>query len=77
MSIPIFVLVGPTGSGKTKLSISLAQKLDTEIISVDSMAIYRGMNIGTAKPSIEEPSIMISLLTAFSSCERVIATFLS
>src|SRR5437870_4259532 len=45
------VLTGSTGSGKTQLGIELAQALDAEIISMDSMALYRGMDIGTAKPT--------------------------
>lgn len=45
------VLTGPTGSGKTQLGIELAERMDAEIISMDSMAIYRGMDIGTAKPT--------------------------
>ena len=44
-------LTGPTASGKTKLSIELAERLGAEIVSMDSMAVYRRMNIGTAKPS--------------------------
>lgn len=47
-------IVGPTASGKTKLSVALAQALDAEIISFDSMQIYRGMDVGTAKPTTEE-----------------------
>ncbi|MCA9000032.1 MAG: tRNA (adenosine(37)-N6)-dimethylallyltransferase MiaA, partial [Planctomycetaceae bacterium] len=43
-------LAGPTAVGKTKLSLHLAQQLDAEILSLDSMAIYTGMDIGTAKP---------------------------
>ena len=50
----IICIVGPTASGKTKLSVALAQALDAEIISFDSMQIYRGMDIGTAKPTMEE-----------------------
>lgn len=47
-------LMGPTASGKTALAIALRQKLPVELISVDSALIYRGMDIGTAKPSAEE-----------------------
>ncbi|EEQ03829.1 tRNA delta(2)-isopentenylpyrophosphate transferase [Yersinia rohdei ATCC 43380] len=46
--------MGPTASGKTALSIALRQRLPVELISVDSALIYRGMDIGTAKPSAEE-----------------------
>ena len=48
------VLAGPTASGKTALSIGAAKALDCEIVCMDSMQIYRGMNIGTAKPTAEE-----------------------
>lgn len=47
-------LMGPTASGKTDLAIALRERLPVEIISVDSALIYRGMNIGTAKPTAEE-----------------------
>ena len=50
----IIVIVGPTGIGKTKLSIELAKKLDAEIINGDSVSIYKKLDIGSAKPSIEE-----------------------
>jgi len=45
------ILTGPTGSGKTRLGIEWARQADAEIISMDSMALYRGMDIGTAKPT--------------------------
>ncbi len=48
------VIVGPTGSGKTGVAVKIARELSGEIISADSRAIYRGMDIGTAKPSVEE-----------------------
>ncbi|MEK6581254.1 MAG: tRNA (adenosine(37)-N6)-dimethylallyltransferase MiaA [Nitrospirota bacterium] len=50
----IIILLGPTGVGKTGASILLAKALDTEIISADSMQIYKGMDIGTAKPSVKQ-----------------------
>jgi tRNA dimethylallyltransferase len=52
----VIVLVGPTGVGKTAASLLLAQSIGTEIISADSMQIYRHMDIGTAKPTPEERS---------------------
>lgn len=54
-SIPkVAAVTGPTASGKTALAIALAQRLNGEIVSCDSMQIYRGMDIGTAKPTPEE-----------------------
>ena len=50
----VIVICGPTASGKTALSIELAKKINGEIVSSDSMQIYKDMNIGTAKPTIEE-----------------------
>ena len=50
----IIVIVGPTGVGKTKLSIELAKKTDAEIINGDSVAIYKNLDIGSAKPTVEE-----------------------
>src|SRR3954469_24975610 len=50
----LVVIVGPTASGKTALSIALAQEFGGEIVSCDSVAVYRGFEIGTAKPSREE-----------------------
>ena len=54
MKPTIIALVGPTGSGKTKTAIQLCQALNAEIVSMDSMQIYRGMDIGTAKPTQNE-----------------------
>jgi tRNA dimethylallyltransferase len=48
------ILLGPTGSGKTALSLVLAERFDGEIISCDSVAVYRGMDLGTAKATLEE-----------------------
>ena len=50
----VIVICGPTASGKTKLSIELAKKIGGEIVSADSMQLYKDMNIGTAKPTFEE-----------------------
>ena len=54
VSIPVIVIAGPTASGKTALSIDLAHKLNGEIVSADSMQIYKYMDIGTAKPDQAE-----------------------
>jgi tRNA dimethylallyltransferase len=55
---PLIVLVGPTASGKTSLAIRLAEEFDGEIVSCDSVAVYREMEIGTAKPSYEERAMV-------------------
>ena len=52
--IKVFAVCGPTASGKTSLSVTLAKKLHAEVVSCDSMQIYRGMEIGTAKPTADE-----------------------
>ena len=54
MKPQIIIICGPTASGKSSLAISLAKKLNTEIISADSLAIYKRLDIGTAKPTKEE-----------------------
>ncbi len=66
--IKIAAITGPTASGKTALAIRLARELDGEIISCDSMQIYKGMDIGTAKPTADElaavPHHLIDILPA-------------
>src|SRR4051812_16620006 len=66
-----YVLTGPTGSGKSELGVELAELLGAEIVSMDSMALYRGMVVGTAKPSAEErqrvPHHLIDVLEPWES----------
>ena len=50
----VLVITGPTACGKSDLALALAQQLDGEIISVDSLAVYRGFDIGSAKPTVEQ-----------------------
>ncbi len=74
----VIAVVGPTASGKTALGIALAKRLNGEIISADSMQIYQGMDIATAKPTAEEmqgiPHHLIGILPrnqAFSAADYV------
>jgi tRNA dimethylallyltransferase len=65
------ILTGPTGSGKSALAIEWAERHDAEIVSMDSMALYRGMDIGTAKPDAEQrrrvPHHLIDVLDPWES----------
>src|SRR4051812_29034123 len=65
------ILTGPTGSGKSALGVALAERLGAEIVSMDSMALYRGMDIGTAKPTAAErrrvPHHLIDVLDPWES----------
>jgi tRNA dimethylallyltransferase len=65
------ILSGPTGSGKSQLALDLAERLDAEIVSMDSMALYCRMDIGTAKPTMEErqrvPHHLIDVLEPWES----------
>jgi tRNA dimethylallyltransferase len=65
------ILTGPTGSGKTQLGLELAERLGAEIVSMDSMALYRGMDVGTAKPTPEErrrvPHHLVDVLDPWES----------
>jgi len=67
MSVDILFLVGPTGCGKSELAVKLAKKLNGEIVSCDSMLVYCGMDIGTAKPSLRlqkrVPHHLISIIS--------------
>ena len=66
----VIVICGPTASGKTKLGIELARKLNGEIISADSMQIYKEMDIGTAKPTLEERKMAVHHLVDFVSPDQ-------
>ena len=54
LSSRLLAIIGPTGSGKSALAMEVARRVGAEILSVDAMQIYQGMNIGTAKPSAAE-----------------------
>ena len=84
--LPLILLVGPTAVGKTELAIQLAERLDGEIISADSRLFYRGMDIGTAKPTrgeqarvphhlidIADPDQILSLAVFQQKAREVIA----
>ena len=58
----IVIICGPTATGKTELSINLAKKLNSAIISADSMNVYKHLNIGTAKPTKEEQALVFHYL---------------
>ncbi len=85
-SKPLVVLLGPTASGKTDAAIQIAKRINGEIISCDSRLFYRGMDIGTAKPSLEElamvphhmidiadPDKPLSLAVYQEMCVKIIA----
>jgi tRNA dimethylallyltransferase len=69
---PLIVLAGPTASGKTALALTLAERFNGEIVSCDSVAVYRGMEIGTAKPTLDErarvPHHMIDIASPDQAC---------
>jgi tRNA dimethylallyltransferase len=68
---PLVVIVGPTGVGKTELSIQLALRLNGEIVSADSRLFYRGMDIGTAKPGLEERALVAHHLIDVADPDQV------
>ena len=63
--IPVLAVVGPTASGKTKLGVELALALNGEVVSADSMQIYQGMDIATAKPNSSDPAGIMHHLIGF------------
>ena len=74
-NFPAIFLIGPTASGKTAASIDLAENLPIEIVSVDSAMVYKGMDIGTSKPTKFErkgiPHFGIVLQTARRAWTRI------
>ena len=71
--IPLILVVGPTASGKSALAATLAERLGGEVVSADAMAVYRGMDIGTAKPNAEElaraPHHLVSCFAPDDRCD--------
>ncbi|MFI3177917.1 MAG: isopentenyl transferase family protein, partial [Eubacteriales bacterium] len=69
---PLLIITGPTAAGKTNISIQLAKALQGEIISADSCQVYRGMNIGSAKITVEQmegvPHHLIDVLDPNEPC---------
>jgi tRNA dimethylallyltransferase len=72
VDVPLLVLCGPTASGKTALALALADRFEGEIVSCDSVAVYRGMEIGTAKPTVSErarvPHHLIDIFAPDEAC---------
>ena len=68
--IPVVAVVGPTASGKSRLAVEIALQRNGEVVSADSMQIYKGMNIGTAKPTAEEMRGVPHHLTDFAEPAR-------
>lgn len=68
--IPMICIVGPTASGKTALSIELAKLFNGEIVSADSMQIYKGMDIATAKPTVDEMDGVVHHLIDFLEVDQ-------
>lgn len=70
VKIPVIVVVGPTASGKTALAISLARRFEGEIVSADSMQVYKGMDIATAMPTKDERAAAVHHLIDFLDPEE-------
>ena len=71
--IPVAAVVGPTASGKSWLAVELALRYDGEVVSADSMQIYTGMTIGTAKPTVDEMRGVPHHLIERDSCARPVS----
>ena len=72
MAVPLVLVLGPTASGKSRLALELASRLGGEVVSADAMAVYRGMDIGTAKPAAAErqavPHHLIDIFDPSEAC---------
>ena len=68
--IPLVSIVGPTASGKTELAVDLALKFGSEIISADSMQIYKEFEISTAKPTLSQQKKNKTPLNKYFACKR-------
>ena len=73
--IKLLAIVGPTATGKTDLSIKLAKALNGEIVCCDSMQIYKGMDIASAKPTAEQRSMCMHYMVDFVPCENSYSVF--
>lgn len=73
MPAPLVIILGPTASGKSALAVALAQRFAGEVVSADAFAVYRGMDVGTAKPSAVEqqgiPHHLVSVLEPSDRCD--------
>jgi tRNA dimethylallyltransferase len=73
-NLPLIVVVGPTASGKSALALALARALRAEIMACDSTQLYRGVNVGTAKPTVEErQSVVHHLIDVLDASEAATA----
>lgn len=73
IKLPLILIVGPTAVGKTELTIQLAERLNGEIVSADSRLFYRGLDIGTAKPSREEQARMPHHLIDIANPDEILS----
>ena len=73
---PLIVILGETASGKSALALQLAQQFDGEIICADSRTIYKGMDIGTAKPSTAEQKLVRHHLLDVVEARQAVASYI-
>src|SRR5215510_5687450 len=71
--LPLILIVGPTAVGKTEIAIQLAERLNGEIVSADSRLFYRGMDIGTAKPSREKQACVPHHLIDIANPDEILS----